>query len=267
MLSPLRKERVTGSQAGAILGLSPYRTREDTMHDWLYGSTFEGNVATEHGKFYEEYALAALSELLNVALKENTGFFISEAYDWLGATPDALTDGYVCEIKCPYSKRNATSEDAFKPLADQPWYLSQVQIEMLCTGRKSAYFFQWAPTGAYKLETVELNPDWLDWALPQLESFVYEYRERKNNLSSDEELAKVYHLLKAQFESAKQALDDHKNLMIQKANGSKRKFADVQVYPVERKGSVAYAKVVKDLLPGVDLEPYRGEPSTSWVVK
>ena len=55
--------------------------------------------------------------------------------------------------------------------------------------------------------------------------------------------------------------------MIEKAEGKKRIFGNVSAYPVERKGSVPYAKVLKEHLPDLDLEPYRGEPTTSWVVK
>ena len=36
---------------------------------------------------------------------------------------------------------------------------------------------------------------------------------------------------------------------------------------VERKGSVSYAAVVKDHLPGLDLEAYRGKPSAYFQLK
>jgi hypothetical protein len=36
---------------------------------------------------------------------------------------------------------------------------------------------------------------------------------------------------------------------------------------VERKGSVSYASVVKDHLPGLDLESYRGKPSGFFQLK
>ena len=41
----------------------------------------------------------------------------------------------------------------------------------------------------------------------------------------------------------------------------------VRVSQVLRAGAVAYARAVKDLLPGADLEPYRGEPSLSYRVE
>ena len=41
----------------------------------------------------------------------------------------------------------------------------------------------------------------------------------------------------------------------------------VRVTQVIRAGAIAYAKAVKDLLPGADLEPYRGSESLSYRVE
>jgi len=36
------------------------------------------------------------------------------------------------------------------------------------------------------------------------------------------------------------------------------------VTKVDRKGSVSYAKALAEYAPDADLEPFRGNPSTSW---
>ena len=41
----------------------------------------------------------------------------------------------------------------------------------------------------------------------------------------------------------------------------------VRVTQVLRAGAIAYAKAVRDLLPGADLEPYRGSESLSYRVE
>lgn len=41
----------------------------------------------------------------------------------------------------------------------------------------------------------------------------------------------------------------------------------VRVTQVLRAGAVAYAQAIRDLLPGADLKPYRGEPSLSYRVE
>ena len=57
----IRKGRVTGSNVGAILGLSPFMKPEDVMRrmvrDWHNApSEFTGNAATEYGTFHEKIA-------------------------------------------------------------------------------------------------------------------------------------------------------------------------------------------------------------------
>jgi len=58
-----RVGRVTASNVGAILGLSPFRKRADVMRSTVreyHGvlSEFTGNVATEYGNLYEHLARA-----------------------------------------------------------------------------------------------------------------------------------------------------------------------------------------------------------------
>ena len=44
-------------------------------------------------------------------------------------------------------------------------------------------------------------------------------------------------------------------------------FAGRKLTKIEKAGAIAYAKAVKALIPNADLEPYRGKPSSYWVVK
>lgn len=266
-LSVERKGRVTGSQAGAILGLCPWKTREDLMKDWLYGSNFEGNAATEYGKFHEDHAFADLQLLYPGARLSNDEFVIHNHETWLGCTPDGYidSDNAVIEIKCPFGLRDDKNPQ-FKTLEEQKHYYAQVQIEMYCTGRAKCYFFQWNRF-KNKLSIVYLDQAWLAENLPKLRAFINEVEERRASLSDDEKLAIEYKRLKQAHDDSKAALDEHKEKLIKMANGAKRSFGDVSVYPVERKGSISYSKIVKEHLPDIDTTPYMGKPSTSWVVK
>lgn len=261
-LSKERNGRITGSIAGAVLGLSPFKTREDVMQDFLYGSTFTGNAATEYGKFHEEYAMADFPHPLEPS---NDGFVVHPEHDWLGCTPDGYSGDHVVEIKCPYGLREKESPE-FKTLREQPHYYAQVQIEMACTGKDKAYFYQWNRF-TWNIEEVGLDQPWLDENLPILKSFLDEVETRKLSLTSDEALAREYHTLKAALDDAKEKLSAHKEKLIDIAGGKKRKFGDVNVYPTVRKGTVSYSKVVKDHLPNLDLSPYTGTPTTVWTVK
>ena len=265
-LSPKRKHRVTGSQAGAILGLSPFMSREDVMQEWLHGSTFTGNAATEYGTFHEDYALADLCLETSEHIEKNEEFFIHPDWTWLGATPDGFigTDAVV-EIKCPFNLRDKEEPD-FKSINDMPHYYAQIQIEMFCTGRKRCYFYQWTRTHS-QLEIVDFDQQWFDDNLVTLRDFIADFESRKASISDDEQLAAEYIAAKQALDDAKSAVDKIKSKMIERADGKKRKFGSLSVYPVHRKGSVALAQIIKDHLPDFDIEPYRGAPSTSWVVK
>ena len=58
----MRDQRVTASVAGAIVGMNPHQSRDDTLRDKLgLGKPFSGFVATEHGTRMEEIATMLLS--------------------------------------------------------------------------------------------------------------------------------------------------------------------------------------------------------------
>lgn len=267
MLSPERKNRVTGSQAGAILGLSPWKTREDVIKDWLYGSDFEGNAATAYGTFHEEHAVADLEITLGKKVTRNEKFFIHPEHDWLGCTPDGFVDDYVIEIKCPYGLRDE-KEPQFKSIHEQPHYYAQVQLEMYCTGKEWAIFYQW---NKYRdaIQFIRLDNNWIEDNIILLHGFIEEVAERKLEIDSDEQLALAFKEAKAAVDSATAALDIIKQALIDKAKqgNASRKFGTVNVIKQERSGTVSYASIVKDHLPDLDLSPYTGEPSTVWIVK
>jgi putative phage-type endonuclease len=277
MLDPRRKGRITGSIAGAILGYSPYMTREDAMRsmvrEWVGApSEFEGNVATEWGKFNEKSAILDF-ELETGLSVEPCGF---SNIGWLGATPDGfIGDDAVLEVKCPYNLKN-NETPIFKTIDEQLHYKAQIHIEMYANIRKKCYFFQWCPFGHF-LQVVDFDGDFFEEIFQKLKAFYDEYLiERENPEKYLEEKVKeidapqfydAYIKAKAVLEEAELALDKAKNDLIKLANGKKSKIGDLLIYEVERDGSVSYAKAIKDLMPSADLEAYRGKPSKYWVVK
>ena len=288
-LSPKRKGRITGSSIGAILGVSPFATPDDVMRSMVRAwhgaeSEFKGNVATEYGKFHEDYALAEFELQTDLDVSEtgnNEVFHIHPEYDWIGATPDGRIPfgdyAELLEIKCPYGKRN-DKQPVFKTIEEQPHYHAQMQYEMFCSQvLTSVNFMQWNQYD-YSLVKVDFDQVFIDETLPKLKLFYGQYLlEREENyqqhldplvLEIPESLAaEEYKLAKADMETAKKQMDLAKAQLVKMANGKKAKIAGLSVYPVERKGSVSYAKVVADHCPDVDLTSYTGKPSTSWTVK
>ena len=275
-----RRGRVTASMVGAILGHAPYMTREQAMRrmvrDWHGAeSEFTGNIATEYGVFNEEGALAEYQMETGNAVQAE-GFLTRD--EWAGCSPDGLV-GLVggVEVKCPFGKRKMAAGDAFKPLADQPHYMDQVQFSMWVCERAWWDFFQWAPSRSY---LVKVSPDskWRAKNLPKLRAFYEDYlHEREHNAAPHLEPKRVridtpeaarlmaeYDDLTEAMERAKEKRDEVTERIIALAGGKNASIAGRSVTKVDRAGSVSYAKALKELAPDADLEPYRGKPSSHW---
>lgn len=278
-LSPERRGRVTASAVGGILGLSPYQTPEDVLRrmvrDW-HGAEpeFVGNVATDYGTFHEKGAIQdyELETGCNVSPAE-----FCKYEDWLGATPDGYvgSDGrFLIEVKCPYGLRNEENP-TFKTLKEQPHYYAQVQIELLCSGRRFCDFWQWTPKN-YCLETVGVDADWLAENLPKLKAFHELFLSERDNPSHLEAKRKIIETqlaakLLAEYdelcEAEDRASERKKEILaelVESAGGRDAEVCGRKLTKVAKEGAVSYAKALKAIAPDADLEPYRGKPSEFW---
>lgn len=275
-----RKNRITGSNVGAILGLNPFKTPDDVLREMVrdyHGAEreFTGNIATEHGTFHEAGAQAEYEMITGNKVNE-CGFYIHPHYDWLGASPDGtVDDDGLVEIKCPFSQRDKNPPE-FKTLEEQEHYAAQVQCELHCSGRIFLDFYQWAPHGD-QLETVERDDDWLYENLPALEAFYQRYLEAVE--SPDEYLApkrvetntiqakRLIEEVDELQEAIDRAQERRKDAMAELVKLAKDRDALVwgrKLTKVEKKGSVSYAKALKVLAPNADLEKWRGKPTSFW---
>ena len=275
----IRKGRVTGSNVGAILGLSPFMKPEDVMRrmvrDWHNApSEFTGNAATEYGTFHEKIAKMDYEMENPTHTIVETGFYTVQ--DWLGASPDGLigTDGLI-EIKCPYGQRDK-NPPVFKTIKQQPHYYAQIQIQLFATKRIICSFYQWSPHGSNK-ELVSINPAWLQENLPKLKLFYDAYLEEREFPKAqkylDDKHQQVNYLddYVAEYISLKDKIDElearRKELLntIVSACGDKDSIINGhKLTKVTRAGSVSYAKAIKDLCPDADLTPYTGQPTEFW---
>ena len=275
-----RKGRVTGSNVGAIIGLNPYKSADDVLRQMVreyhgYESEFTGNVATEWGSYNESGAQAEYTMETGRVIAE-TGFHVHPLHEWLGASPDGYVKGLpaVAEIKCPFGQRDK-KPPAFKSAKDQGHYFAQMQIEMACTETQECHFYQWAPHGS-RLEIVQRDDVWIDSAISELKEFYDLYLSELNNPDHlapkrvEIETLKAEKLVQEHEEltdAIDRASERKKEVMAELVKLSGERNAIVcghKLTKVERKGSVAYAKVVAKHCPDVDLEEYRGKPSASW---
>lgn len=272
--------RVTGSVAGAILGVNPYKTADDVLRDMVrayHGAEreFTGNAATEWGSFNEAGAQAEYEMETGNKVQE-CGFIVHPEYEWLGASPDGLVGAEaVLEIKAPYGQRNKKPPQ-FKSAEEQPHYYAQMQIEMACSGREECHFYQWAPGGS-RLEIVPYKWAWFSGAVVMLEHF-YKQRYLKEldnpehlqpkrkgiDTLKAKRLANEYDELAEAIERASSRKKDILDELVTLAGGKNATICGKKLTQVERAGSVSYAKAIKELAPGADLSKWTGKPSTYW---
>lgn len=273
-----REGRITASSVGAIMGLAPYAKRKDVMRRMVreyrgLESEFKGNSATEWGTFNEEGAIAEFQ--METGLKVEPAPFVPY-YEWLGASPDGYTsDGHIIEIKCPYGLRDGEGE--LKSIAEQQHYYAQIQMQLVCTNMQKCYFYQWMPSKT-KLEIVDRNNEYIANMIKECATFYEEYakeREMPNakkylDIDVTEELEAMMTEYVALKEQSKEIEAKQKELlsgMVALTDEVGGVIAGHKLYKIERSGNVSYANVVKELLPDIDLEPYKGKPSISWAVK
>lgn len=279
-----RKERITGSNVGAILGLSPFKKPVDVMREMVRAyhdaeREFKGNPATEYGRKMEPIAIASYEYIHAKVPPEECGIFIHPVYNWLAASPDSIIGPKgVLEVKCPYGQRN-NEPPVFKTLHDQPHYMAQTQIEMACASREYVEFYQWAPHGD-TIETDHLNQQWLDENIPKLKEFydayliereipnALRYLEPKHKGQTDRLIVEIANEYKSIGETIKELETKKKDLLSELVERCGERDSEInghKLTKVVRKGNVAYAKIPE--LKGVDLEQYRGNASEYWSFK
>lgn len=279
-----RKKKITGTRASAILGLSPFQTRDDVMREMVRECLnaereFVGNMATDWGHKYEPIAREQY-EIEHQQMVVEDGFRVHPTIPWLGASPDGLLGQTgILEIKCPYSK-NIPDLDA--NLSYAPHYFAQCQILMEVYDRAFVDFMVWTPE---KYETIVVFRDREYFAdiLPGLEEF---YKQFCLTLDDPMECDKFLEPLEidastnpdwndvvAEYLDIVQRRDNLdaqakqlRQVLIELANGKKTRGCGVLVYPRETQ-NIAYAKAVRDLLPNADLSEYKSEKTINWNVR
>jgi len=196
-----RQEAITSSDFAAAVGANPYQTRQTLIKKKVTNTdTFRGNVATEHGTFYEDCALYEYEKrtgykVIDLGLMSHHTLFDEMPdemrmtnekklewfdkvhadpkytdYTWLKGSPDGVAvhpetgDAVLLEIKCPYSSTS------YRPQRIMCYYYPQVQMMMHLFNLKKCHFVQFVPAQCrlfeqkFDLLEIEYNAEWFEAA-------------------------------------------------------------------------------------------------------
>ena len=113
-----RHNIITASNAYAVIHDRKSLWRKMTFRE----PPFQGNDATEHGKFYEPVALSCLEKELDDILEPGNKLVVHESLP-IGASVDAIYKGFPVEVKCPFTG------EVYPSIPDRYYY--QVQLQMM----------------------------------------------------------------------------------------------------------------------------------------
>ena len=101
-----RKCGITGTDAGAILGLNPYRSAFQVYHDKI-SDTFENidNEAMRQGRDLEDYVAQRFTGATGLKVRRANAIYQSEEHPLLLADFDRLIVGQKAGLECKQSRR------------------------------------------------------------------------------------------------------------------------------------------------------------------
>lgn len=133
-----RKQGLGGSDAGAVCGLSPYRTAMEVYHDKTTEEiSEEDSEAMRQGRDLEEYVAQRFMEASGKKVRRANALFQSEEHPFMIADVDRLVVGESAGLECKTASPYLAGkwEDGQVPLH----YLIQCLHYMAVTGMKAWY--------------------------------------------------------------------------------------------------------------------------------
>ncbi|XP_039311283.1 uncharacterized protein LOC120359056 [Solenopsis invicta] len=132
----VRYERITASR---IYEVSHCKTPQGSLVEQIIGAfKIRDTDAMERGRRLEQEVVKILEENLQITL-HRSGLLLNPNFPVIGASPDAVAENFVVEIKCPFSLK---SEERYitKDNRIGNKYFAQIQLQMFMQNVKIGYF-------------------------------------------------------------------------------------------------------------------------------
>ena len=261
-----RQSRFGASDAAAMLGISPYKTREQLLREK------QGVIAKTSDYQRELYAAghtaekAILPHLEDMAGQPITPL-VYEGEDSIAASLDGINFEGTLIIEHKLLRDSDASRRRFNmaargELAEHD--MAQVQQQLMVSGAEKCWFVVSDGTPD-NMAIADVFPD-ADWFTRIKEGWAQFARDLE--ASADEVpqiLAKEYRDLDAQIkalQSQQQAVKDQLIALAEEADSDSLAVGGITLKRIESKGAVDYKAI--PALKDIDLEPYRKPATTTW---
>jgi len=133
-----RKMGISGTDAGSICGLNPYRSSMQVFIDKTTDTTEEiDNEAMKQGRDLEEYVAQRFCEMTGKKVRRANAIFSNDEYPWMLANFDRLIVGERSGLEC--KTVSAYGADKWKDGAVPMHYLLQCQHYLAVSGYNTWY--------------------------------------------------------------------------------------------------------------------------------
>lgn len=263
-----RRQGIGGSDAAAILGISPWTTRYQLWEDKTGRSKpKESNWAQERGTAMEPVARAWYE--LKTGIEMRDGCVVHSEFPFMRCSLDGGSDEArrALEIKCPGQKDHDTAKEGRVP--DK--YFPQCQHALIVTGYDSLDYVSFQSHQDAVIINVKPDAEWCKKYFEEAHRFWFDHvvadvppeLSEKDFQKMPKELANEvseYLGIKSEMEDLETKLSELKKDILEKLGEHPRaKGFGLSVNTVFRKGTIDYAKAGKELK--LDFEQFR-KPGT-----
>ena len=262
----LRKTKITATDASAIMGSNPWKTKSQLYHEKISNDPpMVPNERMQRGIDLEPIA----RNLFNI----KTGWNMVPAVvvkDFMMASLDGRDEdvGAIVEIKCPGDKDHQIALQGRIP----DHYFPQIQHQIYVCGTQMAYYFSFDGIDGVIVK-VKRDDEYIAKMLEEEKKF-YEclmnrtppedewegYTIRSDDLW--EQCAGKYQAVESRIDEMLKMKEDLRNQLIFLSGESNTKGGGISLCQIQRKGNVDYSKIPQ--LRGLDLEIYRKPTTSSW---
>lgn len=155
----LRKKGIGGSDAGAILGVNPWRSAMDVYVDKIHPEEVEekSSEAMMFGSFAEEYVAKRFEQETGKKVRNRNAILQHDDYPWMIADLDRVVVGEKALLECKTT--NAFNGKAWDNDDVPPSYLVQVMHYLAVTGYEKAYVACLIGNSRFVIREIERDDD------------------------------------------------------------------------------------------------------------